>query len=155
MSSWKMPPIAKVYEALSAVADQRVNIIGATNAQVLSSTREKVYDIEWSADMQSFSSNDNASYWQGYIGYPIIAVLLKLGKLTYDNKIVGLLANIPWKEINLKFKRDYEKAVAYVLEQIEAKGGNRTEIISEVERIYKQLNELHLQRLQKHRLPPK
>ena len=47
MSTWKMPPKAKVYEALSTVADQRVTIIGPSTAQVQSSSHDKTYDVEW------------------------------------------------------------------------------------------------------------
>ena len=75
---WKLPPIAKVYEALSAVADGRVRITGDTAAQVTSSTRDKTYTVHWSPDLAHITANDNASHWQGYTGYPIIAVLFVL-----------------------------------------------------------------------------
>jgi len=146
MSTWKMPPKAKIYEALSAVADQRVSITGPTAAQVQSSSHDKLYDVEWSDDISEITSNDNASHWQGYIGYPIIAVLLKIGKLSFNIHIAELLAGVPWKVINDQFKRDYDKAINHVLDQIEEKGGNRTEIGQEVEKIYEQLSTLGLQR---------
>lgn len=41
MADWKMPPKAKVYEALSALADKRVHITGPGQAEVLSSTGDK------------------------------------------------------------------------------------------------------------------
>ena len=146
MSTWKMPPKAKVYEALSAVADQRVAITGLTAAQVQSSSHDKTYDVEWSVDIRAITSNDNASHWQGYIGYPIIAVLLKIGKLSFNTHIAELLAGVPWKVINDRFKRDYDKAINHVLDQIEAKGGNREEVTQEVEKIYEQFSAMGLQR---------
>jgi hypothetical protein len=155
MSTWKMPPKAKIYEALSAVADQRVTITGPTTAQVQSSSRDKIYDVEWSEDIREITSNDNASQWQGYIGYPIIAVLLKIGKLSFNIHIAELLAGVLWKVINDQFKRDYDKAINHVLDQIEEKGGNRTEIAQEVEKIYEQLSTLGLQRAQLRHRPPK
>lgn len=155
MSTWKMPPKAKVYEALTTVADQRVNLTGPTTAQVLSSSHDKTYDVEWSEDMREITSNDNASYWQGYIGYPIIAVLLKLGKLSFNIHITELLAGVQWKEVNKQFKRDYDKAIDHILAQIEAKGGNRTVITQEVEKIYEQFGTLALQRTIQRRRPPK
>jgi hypothetical protein len=155
MSTWKMPPKAKIYEALSAVADQRVTITGLTSAQVQSSSRDKIYDVEWSDDISEITSNDNASHWQGYIGYPIIAVLLKIGKLSFNIHIVELLAGVLWKVINDQFKRDYDKAINHVLDHIEEKGGNRTEIAQEVEKIYEQLSTLGLQRAQLRHRPPK
>ena len=144
-----MPPKAKVYEALSTVADQRVTITGHRTAQVQSSSHDKTYDVAWSEDMREITSNDNASYWQGYIGYPIIAVLLKLGKLSFNNHIAELMVGVPWKVINDQFKRDYDKAINHVLDQLETKGGNRTEIAQEVEKIYEQLGALGLQRAQR------
>jgi len=152
MAAWKMPPKAKIFEALSAVADQRVTLTGPTSAQVVSSSRDKTYDVTWSADMRHITSNDNASSWQGYIGYPIIAVLLEKNTIPFSPHIAGQLAGIPWKLVNEQFKRDYDQAVNHVLDQIEAKGGNRTEIIQEVERIYQALVTLALERTQQ-RLP--
>jgi hypothetical protein len=155
MPTWKMPPRAKVYEALSAVADQRVTITGPTSAQVESSSHDKTYDVKWSEDICEITSNDNASHWRGYIGYPIIAVLLKIGKLPFDTHIAELLARVPWKVFNDQFKRDYDKAINHVLDRIEEKGGNRAEIVREVERIYEQLGALGLQRAQLRHQPPK
>lgn len=155
MSTWKMPPKAKVYEALSAVADQRVTITGLTSAQVRASSRDKTYDVKWSEDTREITSNDNASFWQGYMGYPIIAVLLKIGKLSFNTHIAELLGGVPWKVLNDQFKRDYDKAINHVLDQIEEKGENRTEIAQEVEKIYEQLGTLGLQRAQLRHQPPK
>ena len=155
MPTWKMPPKAKIYEALSAVADQRVTITGLTSAQVQSSSRDKTYDVEWSEDIREITSNDNASHWQGYIGYPIIAVLLKIGRLSFDTHIAELLAGVPWKVLNDQFKRDYDKAINDVLKRIEEKEGKQAEIVREVERIYEQLGALGLQQAQRRHQPPK
>ena len=155
MAPWKMPPKAKVYEALSAVADKRVSITGDTTAQVQSSSRDKTYDVEWSEDISEITSNDNASYWQGYMGYPIIAVLLQIGKISFNPRIAKLLADVPWKSVNEQFKRDYDQAISHIIDGIESKGGSRTEITQEVEKIYEQLGSLGLQRSQRRRRPPK
>ena len=56
MTVWKQPPKAKVYEALSAVADGRVTMIGAGAAKVLSSSRDKVYTVRWSENGASVTS---------------------------------------------------------------------------------------------------
>ncbi|MBN2283824.1 MAG: hypothetical protein JXO48_08030 [Deltaproteobacteria bacterium] len=155
MSIWKMPPKAKVYEALSALADERVAITGPTSAQVESSSRNRTYDVTWSEDLREITSNDNASYWQGYMGYPIIAVLMKLGRLPFDDRIAGMLAGVPWKAINDRFKRDYDRATDHVLDLAEEQGANRQEIVQEVEKIYRQLGELGLVRAQRRKRPPK
>ncbi|MBR2810229.1 MAG: hypothetical protein IKD69_02510, partial [Solobacterium sp.] len=77
----KMPPIVKIYEAFSAIADGRV-AMGEGHAEVLSSDRTKSYKVFWKGDQ--YSSDDNASRWQGYPGYPVIAVLMLQGRLIFN-----------------------------------------------------------------------
>ena len=57
VTPWKLPPTAKVYEALSAVAEGRVHITGAGRAEVESSGREQTYSVEWSDDLRTVSAN--------------------------------------------------------------------------------------------------
>jgi hypothetical protein len=142
-TEWKLPPKAKVYEALSAVADGRVEIIGPGEAKVTSSSRDKIYDVTWSGERE-VSSNDNASFWQGYIGYPIIAVLLTTGRLSFDQAIARHLSGIPWKRLNTKFKRDYDAVVKHVLDEIDAQGGDSRAIISAADAIFVELSKLRL-----------
>jgi hypothetical protein len=154
MTQWKMPPVAKVYEALSALADGRVRITAPGQAEVVSSAGDKTYTVEWSEDGRRISSNDNASYWQGYAGYPIIAVLLAAGRIAYDPAIASLLGGVPWHDINERFKRDYDAAVESVLHNVESRGGDRAAILLQVEAIYRQLEALDLERGPR-RPPPK
>ena len=56
MALWKNPPKAKVYEALSAVADGRVIMDDGDRAAVLSSNREKSYRVEWTEGFAAASS---------------------------------------------------------------------------------------------------
>ncbi len=151
---WKLPPAAKVYEAFSAVADGRVRPSGAGRAEVESSGRDRSYTVEWSDDLTSVASNDNASYWQGYLGYPAVAVLLTVGALHADEAIVGLLAGVPWHELNARFKRDYDAAVDSVLTGLEEQGAERARIVAEVDRVMAQLAALGLQRPPRRRRPP-
>lgn len=110
----KMPPIEKIYEAYSAIADSRVSFLESGSAAVVaSSDGEKEYTVTWKDGV--YTSNDNATYWQGYPGYPVIAVLLLQGKLTLDREIAGLFAGINWAELNKENKRDYAKAVDVVI----------------------------------------
>ena len=155
MTALKMPPKTKVYEALSALADGRVRIKGPNEAAVVSSGGDRTYSVRWSDDMRVISSNDNASYWQGYMGYPVVAVLLALGKVGFDAEAAKSLAGIPWRQVNDRFKRDYAKAVDFVLEELAAKGHDRAAIVREVESIYGQLAELRLERGPRTEPPPK
>jgi hypothetical protein len=141
-----MPPVAKVYEALSAVADGRVRLLSPGEAQVISSAGDKTYSVTWVEDGRQITSNDNASYWQGYTGYPIIAVLLATGRIPCDPAVASQLAGVPWHEINERFKRDYDAAVESVLRGIEERGGDRQAIERQVEAIYRQLEGLGLER---------
>ena len=155
MAVWKMPPKAKVYEAISAIADNRVRIVDGNKAEVVSSSRGKIYLVEWSEDISKISSNDNASYWRGYLGYPIIAVLCLLGKLEYKKGIATHLSNIHWKELNKQHDNDYNKAIDQVLNSLKEKGVNTEAIVEEVDAIMRQLQTITLEKLPKRLAPPK
>jgi len=111
---WIHPPIIKIYEALSAVVDNRVETEGSIG-KVYSSSRNKYYNVDYDEEMQAIMCNDNASFWNGTLGYPAIAFLMQTGVLPYDETIGALLKNIAWKDINQKFKNDYEKTLEYIL----------------------------------------
>ena len=103
----KLPPLQKIYEAWSALADGRVEM-GEGTADVASSNGAKHYTVSWTED--TYSSNDNASYWQGYAGYPVLAVLMKQGKLPLAEALIPRFAHIDWNALNKKHKRDYAAA---------------------------------------------
>lgn len=111
---WAHPPLPKIYEALGAVADGRLEITG-NSAKVYSSSGNKYYHVNYDSSKNAIMVNDNASYWKGYLGYPAIAFLMKQGKLSYDEKVAALLKGIEWKDINQKFKNDFDKALQYIL----------------------------------------
>ena len=136
----------------SAVADGRVLMTGGTTAHVTSSTGDKTYTVRWSPDLAQITANDNASHWQGYAGYPIIAVLLVLKKLDYDPAVARALAGVPWKTLNRQYQRDYDAAIEHVLRDVAAAGGQSDsigadDIRREAERIFARLRELELYRL--------
>lgn len=155
MGTWKSPPKAKIYEALTAVADGRAKLMDGEQAEVVSSDRTKTYQVDWSPDLNRFTSNDNASYWQGYMGYPIIAVLMVLGKLEYKTEVASFLSGVPWKQINRRFRNDYTRAVDSVLDALEAKGTPRRIVVAEVDRIMAQIESVNLEKLPRRQRPPK
>ncbi len=122
---------------------------------MVSSDGTKTYTVEWSADLGQITSNDNASYWQGYIGYPSIAVLMVLGRLDFDKKVARALSGIAWKQTNRGFRNDYDKAVESVLLNLEVESGLRHRVASEVDKIFTQLETLKLEALLRRRRPPK
>jgi hypothetical protein len=146
MTAWKLPPRAKVFEAFSAVADGRVRLTGPESATVTSSAGDKTYDVEWSADGRTIAANDNASYWQGYLGYPALAVLLQRDELHAGEDVVRALAGAPWHDLNKRFKRDYDAAVAHVLAGLPPDGPDAAAIERAVDDVMEQLQVLDLQR---------
>ncbi len=141
-TAWKMPPLAKIYEALGAVGDGRVKLLNGSRAQVTSSEGNKTYDVEVSADGREVSSNDNASYWQGYVGYPPIAVMLARGLYRAPATVIDALAGIPWKELNRRYRNDYAKTLAEVSQQLAAAGHDPDAVRSEAEAILAWLRKL-------------
>lgn len=107
----KFPPLEKVYEAWTAIADGRI-AMHPDHAEVSSSDGEKQYIVRF--DGNKYSSDDNATYWQGYPGYPVIAVMMLQGKLPLDMTEAEKWKNINWTVLNKKFKNNYQAAVAEI-----------------------------------------
>ncbi len=138
---WKMPPLAKIYEALGALGDGRVQLEDERHASVLSSDRSKTYQVEISADGREISSNDNASYWQGYLGYPAIAVMLKRGLCAVRAEAISALSGIAWNELNRRFRNDYSRTIDEVMRRAEERGFDPKMIAAEAEAVLAKLRE--------------
>ncbi|CUR37820.1 hypothetical protein [Limosilactobacillus reuteri] len=115
----KFPPIEKILEAYTAIADGHVKL---ENDQALVT-----------------SSNDNASYWQGYLSYPGIAVLMLQGKLPYDKELAQQFAGVDWNKINQEYKRNYAQAADAVMT---AKGIDKKKAETELHHVYDALKQL-------------
>ena len=135
----KLPPIEKINEAYTCIADKRIEM-KENEAIVSSSDGKKSYKIKWINN--DYTSNDNATFWQGYPGYPVIAILMLQNKLSYNEEIVNLFSNINWHELNDKYKRDYDKAVEEVLNNIDY---DSETIKKETEKIYEEIKNLDIQ----------
>jgi hypothetical protein len=138
---WEMPPLAKIYEAIGALGDGRVQLEDERYASVLSSDRSKTYQVEISADRRTISSNDNASYWQGYLGYPGIAVMLKRGFCPVRTEAINALKGIPWKELNRRFRNDYHRTIKEVMRRAEERGFDPEVLAAEAETVLSKLRE--------------
>ena len=136
----KMPPVEKIYEAWSAVADGRVTIDDAARkATVVSGDRTREYAVSWSDDGSVYNSNDNATYWRGYAGYPVIAVMMMQGRLPLDRLEAERYADDNWKKINTEYHNNYSAALA----EIEAVRDIDTRLITEAaDRVMARLSEL-------------
>ena len=117
-----MPPDIKVLEAAGALGDGRVHVEpsgGLVRAKVVSSTGERTYTVVLRASQRGASmyaySDDNGTRYRGYIGYPIIAVMMHQGMLPRNHQVEEALRGIPWKELNEKYKK-YSLTKEHVLE---------------------------------------
>lgn len=138
----KLPPIEKIYEAYSAIADGRI-VMHQDYASVLSSNRNKQYTVKWAAN--TYTSDDNATYWQGYAGYPVIAVLMMQGKLRLDMELASCFAGVNWTELNVKYKRDYAKAAASVLNGFQRSNDEIERILTEINSVYEEIKLLDIE----------
>ena len=157
---WKHPPITKIYEALGSVADGRIEISedspGATSqiktAKIYSSSRNKFYDVSYDLAANAIMCNDNASYWKGYLGYPAIAYLMATGVLSYEADLGNILKGVAWKDINQKFKNDFEKALEFILAS--RTEGERDRLKEFADMVDMEIAKLGLDMLGKKTLPP-
>jgi hypothetical protein len=135
------PPRIKVLEAIGAIGDGRIRMVGANKALVTSSTGEKEYTVvavKEGADTFRVFSNDNGTVFKSYIGYPIISLLILMGELPLDNTIAKALSGIPWKELNEKYQK-YAVVENIVISRAERMGVPRTTIDEYVNIVYKKL----------------
>jgi len=162
----KKPPIIKIYEALWCIADKRIEVQKSApnlfwneteiiKAKVFSSSWWKFYEVEFDQLKNQIMSNDNGSYWQEYLWYPSIALLIVQWKISVINDFIEWLKWIMRKDINTKNKNDFEKTINEVdlfLVQKWIDIDNFKQVISMIER---EIEKMNLSMLWKKRLPPK
>lgn len=116
----KLPPIEKIPEAWTAVTDGRVHPQGDIHAaegvaEVASSDGAKTYTVTWQENV--YTSNDNATYWRGYPGYPVLAVMMLQGCLPLDTDVARMFADVNWTELNGRYKANYAAALDELITQ--------------------------------------
>ncbi len=142
----KLPPIEKIYEAYSALADNRIHM-EETSAKVISSDGAKSYKVAWKDN--TYSSTDNATYWQGYAGYPVISVLILQSKLTVDSTIFTHFSGVNWNSLNKKHKRDYHAALMEVFSEKQLPQEKIDSIETVTQQVFEQLKQLDLKIVRK------
>ena len=141
---WLIPPKIKIYEALGCLGDERIKEENA-EIHVYSSSGNKFYIVKYFAEGEnSIMANDNGSYWKGYLGYPSIVYLMKIGKIKFDEKFAEALRGIKWKDINQKLKNDFEKTEELIRKELVLKGVNMKEFDEELGNIMEQIKKLDL-----------
>ena len=137
----KLPPIEKIYEAYSAIADKRV-ILGENAAKVLSSDRQKEYIVTFNEN--TYTSTDSATYWQAYAGYPVIAVLMMQGILPLSMSTSAMFSGINWKRLNDLYKRDYKKAADSVFDDFNCTKDEKAAVRAEANRVFDAIKALDI-----------
>ena len=140
-----MPPRIKILEALGTIADKRIEIKKNT-AKVQSSMKEKSYAVTFDGK-NAITSNDNGSFYKGYLGYPSIAFLMLKAILPYDEKIAESLKDIKWKEMNEKFK-DYSKVEQIIKVKVARSRVKQNQLDEFIRKVLDKLNELKLEKLE-------
>lgn len=132
---WKVPPRIKIHEALGAIGDKRIEVSGDT-AKIYSSSGGKFYTVTYDATAHALMVNDNGSYWKGYLGYPAIAYLMMIGKIYYTQEQTTAFVGIAWKDINTKFKNDFDKTLTYIHNAQEERGIDVVGLEKEIDLIF-------------------
>jgi hypothetical protein len=109
--SLRLPPRIKVLEALGAVVDGRVRLVGEGRCEVVSSEGDRVYNVVVEGGF--VYSNDNGTLYRGYVGYPILACLMAEGRLPIDAELGEKLRGVPWRRLNEQYKR-YEDVLRHI-----------------------------------------
>src|SRR5208283_3032616 len=111
------------------------------------------YAVETSADGREIASNDNASYWQSYVGYPAITVLLARGFYRPPANVTDALAGVAWKELNRKFRNNWGRTIAEVEKELARAGHDPDAVRSEAEAVLSFLRALRPVRGKRSRPP--
>lgn len=108
------PPDIKVLEAAGAIGDGRIELSAEdriARAVVRSSGGERTYRVavklpgdRGSSTMYAYS-DDNGTRYRGYVGYPIIAVLMLTGHLPRNRRLEAAIAGIKWRELNERYRK--------------------------------------------------
>ncbi len=143
----RRPPKIKVLEAVGAIADGRVTLLDDKWAEVTSSSGDRKYRVYVDLQKSEACSTDNGTKFRGYIGYPIISVLMLKGILPYDERIAKALSGIPWKELNEKYKK-YSIVEEEIKKRVVMKGVSASEIDEFKEKVYSRIRNLKLRKIQ-------
>ena len=166
---WELPPEFKIYEALGAIADGRLELVtrpanseeteeedlNIIQANQYSSNKNKFYTIKYSPETSQIMTNDNATWFVGYLGYPALSLLLYIDRIKCDRSILKYFKDIAFKEINQKNKNNFQKAGVEIDQILSERGLDLDLFKQECDSIFKQLAALGLKPLGKKVRPPK
>ncbi|WP_069807108.1 hypothetical protein [Vulcanisaeta thermophila] len=146
MSELRMPPRIKVLEALGAIADGRVQVINDNEALVKSSDGTREYRVYVNVGSREVDSTDNGTVHRGYVGYPIIAFLMKKGLLPVNEELAGKLRGVPWRKLNEEYK-NYARVMEAIISE---RGLDRDEVDRYINMVMARLRRMNLRRVAKY-----
>lgn len=139
-SKFGLPHKIKVAEAFSVIADQRIHFVKPNCYEVLSSDHSKKYTVIVHGTV--YSSNDNMSYNNNVLGYPIVAVLMRDNLIRYSPSVASKFRNICWTKVNLQYNKDFTKALENVLEKIAEDENDKNVICCEINTVFGQVEKI-------------
>ena len=147
----RSPPRIKILEAAGAIGDGRVALESGPpviRAYVTGSDGTRTYRVVASLEQGGRRvraySNDNGTRLRGYVGYPIIAVLMLAGLVPRSPKVEEALRGIPWRRLNEKYKK-YSTVMEVVLEEAERRGVPRRDVLDYLNRAYRSLSRIRVE----------
>jgi len=143
----RLPPRIKILEALSAIADGRIKLLGEKDAEVVSSDGARTYRVYVDLGRRAAYSDDNGTVYRGYVGYPIISFLMARGVLPVDERLGQALKGIPWRKLNEQYKR-YDAVMELIKAQLKDRGIPGDEVERYIDAVMERLKGLGL-RLEK------
>ncbi len=146
MQYLRLPPRIKVLEALGALADGRVRVERNGLAKVVSSEGDRVYTVYVDPEKRVAYSDDNGTRFRGYVGYPIISVLMATGRIEVDRELAEKLKGIPWRKLNESMK-SYRRVEDYLKLLLKAKGVEPSRVDAYVDRVMRALSAMRLRKL--------
>jgi hypothetical protein len=143
LKALSMPPRIKVLEALGAIGDNRIDFKDDRLAIVVSSDGSRRYTVFVDSEKRTVFSTDNGTVYKGYVGYPIISVLMLKGLLPFNKEYAEKLRGINWRSLNEKYKKYFivEKIVKNIFKK---KGGDAEELDKFVKEVLERLRSLNL-----------
>lgn len=135
------PPRIKVLEAVGALGDNRLRDLDDSSCIVKSSMGDREYRvvlIHSGDNTYRVYSNDNGTLYRGYVGYPILALMMKKDILPVDGEVMKAMTGVPWKELNEKYQR-YAIVENIVISRAEKLGVSRIVIDDYINLVMKKL----------------
>lgn len=130
------PPAIKVLEASGAIGGGRVRVLGEVGGALLAVVRSSGRRLEYRVAVKLSTdgrvvraySTDNGTLYRGYVGYPIVSLMMLGGALPRDSEVERALASVNWYELNRK-TRSYARAMQGILSGLDPTVRRRAEVL--------------------------